>query len=161
MRYRKLRIAWSVVCGIAGVLLIVLWVRSYYRWDIAAHATRHNVAIASSQAGALVLQYAEVIDETTVNSDGWFTENLPSINRDLLPLNGVEVAHAGPIYKRDFDGYVVTLPYWLLLPLAAAFATLPWFRLRFSLRTLLIATTLVAAVLGLIVAVLGYLTSRA
>ena len=30
MRFRKLRIAWSVVCGIACVLLIVLWVRSYW-----------------------------------------------------------------------------------------------------------------------------------
>ena len=29
MRFRKLRIAWSVACGIACVLLIVLWVRSY------------------------------------------------------------------------------------------------------------------------------------
>src|SRR6478736_9471608 len=31
MRFRKLRIAWSVGCGILCVLLIVLWVRSY-RW---------------------------------------------------------------------------------------------------------------------------------
>ena len=31
MGYRKLRIAWSVVWGIATVLLIVLWVRSYWK----------------------------------------------------------------------------------------------------------------------------------
>ena len=31
MRFRKLRIAWSVVCGLVAVLLIVLWVRSYWR----------------------------------------------------------------------------------------------------------------------------------
>jgi hypothetical protein len=30
MRFRKLRIAWSVGWGLLGVLLIVLWVRSYY-----------------------------------------------------------------------------------------------------------------------------------
>ena len=30
MRFRKLRIAWSVGCGILCVLLIVLWVRSYW-----------------------------------------------------------------------------------------------------------------------------------
>src|ERR1700704_4674786 len=29
MRFRKLRIAWSVGCAIACVLLVVLWVRSY------------------------------------------------------------------------------------------------------------------------------------
>src|ERR1041385_2708148 len=33
MRFRKLRIAWSVVWGLACVLLIVLWVRSYWRGD--------------------------------------------------------------------------------------------------------------------------------
>ena len=33
MRFRKLRIAWSVVCGVACVLLIVLWVRSYSQTD--------------------------------------------------------------------------------------------------------------------------------
>ena len=33
MKHRKLRIAWSVVWGIAAVLLIVLWVRSYLVWD--------------------------------------------------------------------------------------------------------------------------------
>ena len=31
MRYRKLRIAWSVGWGVVAVLLCVLWVRSY-RW---------------------------------------------------------------------------------------------------------------------------------
>jgi hypothetical protein len=33
MRFRKLRIALSVACGIACVLLIVLWVRSYSKVD--------------------------------------------------------------------------------------------------------------------------------
>src|SRR5438105_1666000 len=30
MRFRKLRIAWSVFWGLAAVLLIALWVRSYW-----------------------------------------------------------------------------------------------------------------------------------
>ena len=34
MRFRKLRIAWSVVWGLATVLLIVLWVRSLWEIDI-------------------------------------------------------------------------------------------------------------------------------
>ena len=29
MKYRKLRIAWSIGCGMLCLLLIVLWVRSY------------------------------------------------------------------------------------------------------------------------------------
>ena len=31
---RKLRIAWSVGCGIVCLLLIVLWVRSHWRKDL-------------------------------------------------------------------------------------------------------------------------------
>jgi hypothetical protein len=45
-------------------------------------------------------------------------------------------------------------PIWLLVLLVAAIGTAPWLPYRFSLRTLLIATTLVAVVLGVIVAVL-------
>ena len=33
MRFRKLQIAWSVACGIICLLLIGLWVRSYWWWD--------------------------------------------------------------------------------------------------------------------------------
>src|SRR5262245_43262799 len=34
MRYRKLRIAWSVFWGAVAVLLLVLWVRSFYIADV-------------------------------------------------------------------------------------------------------------------------------
>ena len=34
MKYRKLRIAFSAVCGIICLLLIALWVRSYYTIDV-------------------------------------------------------------------------------------------------------------------------------
>jgi hypothetical protein len=33
MRFRKLRIAWSVSCIVACVLLIAFWMRSYWRSD--------------------------------------------------------------------------------------------------------------------------------
>ena len=49
---------------------------------------------------------------------------------------------------------VFTAPHWSLIVVTAAMALAPWTKRRFSLRTLLIATTLVAAVLGLLVAVL-------
>jgi hypothetical protein len=41
MRFRKLRIAWSVFWGLNGVLLIVLWVRSY--WWIPLSAARVTI----------------------------------------------------------------------------------------------------------------------
>src|SRR5690349_371221 len=33
MNYRKLRIAWSVVWGLAAVLIVVFWARSYWDFD--------------------------------------------------------------------------------------------------------------------------------
>src|SRR4051812_13857870 len=33
MKYRKLRIAWSVGWGLIAVLLCVVFVRSFWRWD--------------------------------------------------------------------------------------------------------------------------------
>jgi hypothetical protein len=50
MKYRKLRIAWSAVCGMICLLLILLWVRSYW-WHDRLHGrgfrANHLAAIAS------------------------------------------------------------------------------------------------------------------
>ena len=50
-----------------------------------------------------------------------------------------------------FLGDSACLPLWPIVALTATLAPAPWPRWRFSLRTLLIATTLVAVVLGVIV----------
>jgi len=42
MRFRKLRIAWSVVCGVAVVLLVVLWVRSHFVIEGIVHFSRES-----------------------------------------------------------------------------------------------------------------------
>jgi len=43
------------------------------------------------------------------------------------------------------------VPYWLLIAVFSTLAIVPWLRLRFSLRTLLIGTTVMAAMLGAVV----------
>jgi hypothetical protein len=45
----------------------------------------------------------------------------------------------------------MSVPDWFLVLVSATFAVAPWLRWRFSLRTLLFATTLAALALGLIV----------
>src|SRR3954469_25199078 len=48
MKYRKLRIAWSVGWGVSAVLLMALWVRSYFIRDTAWLPTsRISVEISS------------------------------------------------------------------------------------------------------------------
>jgi hypothetical protein len=49
--------------------------------------------------------------------------------------------------------FAVAIPFWFLVPLTGMLAAVPWVRIpwRFSLRTLLIAITLIAFALGAIV----------
>ena len=53
MKYRKLRIAWSVVWGILCVLLIVLWVRGYSTADGFAGMLGQQGIMAHSDKGWL------------------------------------------------------------------------------------------------------------
>jgi hypothetical protein len=87
MRYRKLRIAWSVACAIACLLLMALWVRSYAVLDF---VHRHNAHLIQTAIGFFSVLFAFL-------------------------------------------------------------AVAPWLRWRFSISTMLIATALVAVVLGAIV----------
>jgi hypothetical protein len=53
--------------------------------------------------------------------------------------------HSYPTGAVEYD---LILPHWFLAVAAGTLAALPWIRWRFSLRTLLIATTLIAVVLA-------------
>jgi hypothetical protein len=47
MKYRKLRIAWSVAWGVVAVLLVVLWVRSYWVCDNPVRSGKPSYGIVS------------------------------------------------------------------------------------------------------------------
>jgi hypothetical protein len=52
--------------------------------------------------------------------------------------------------RQLLGGFELVLPHWFVVGIVATLTSIPWLRWQFSLRTLLIATTLVAALLGLI-----------
>jgi hypothetical protein len=144
-RFRKLRIAWSVGWGLLAVLLIVLWVRSYWQTIEVDCFTPYNLSVA---CGRLIL------DEQHYYPGGSTTEKY----RGYDPLLGYQVneyvtTSSSSLTLRREIGWV---PLWAAVLAIATIAAVPWIRWskRFSLRTLLIATTLAAVVLGLIVAVL-------
>jgi hypothetical protein len=149
MRFRKLRIAWSVGCAIACLLLIVLWVRSYWWTDAVYIAHLHNVV---SMRGELCI-------DCGVSHPASQTQ----LSRHYGPIDSLSIWNGDGKVSRDIDAVGVTwpanwtriFPIWLLTGRIAAVSTAPWLRWRFSVRTLLIATTLVAVVLGLIVAMSG------
>ena len=151
MRFRKLRIAWSVVCGLAAVLLCVLWVRSYWWLDVASgpRLSGRNCVLASVHGK--VLFGSEPEDATSP----WKLESTYIDDAAVWGVNGKKsyVPYSLRIFGRFAvsDG-VVYLPYWFVSSVISVIISSPWLPLRrFSLRTLLIAMTLVAVVLGLVV----------
>jgi hypothetical protein len=155
MRYRTLRIAWSVVWGIAAVLLIALWVLSYWRLISAMGMIGSRWMIVETERGESELH---VVPGKTKFS--WHIVPLALVDaaRQRTPAGGGQLPRNTRggfglrwwTYGRGFGGKVSLLH---PIAIAAALAALPWIRWsnRFSLRTLLIATTLVAVVLGLMV----------
>jgi len=145
MRFRKLRIAWSVGCGIACVLLIVLWVRSYWRIDsLFAIGSQPQFFAVGSERGVVAVKGNPSLLALLSSAD-WKLQRFPP---------GPEPPKLGFL---DFyyettkqQGTRLRFPIWFLVLLSAIAVATPWIR-RFTLRTLLIATTLVAVVLGLIV----------
>jgi len=138
MRFRKLRIAWSVVCGIACVLLIVLWIRSYSSTDgVVWQPTRSWFISSISLTGRICVITGSYENPSEIGS-------VPATNDPGL---------LGPDswdFIRDPEFDLVLFPHWFPIALFTAFAAAPWLHWRFSLRTLLIATTLLALGLGLI-----------
>jgi hypothetical protein len=146
LRFRKLRIAWSVFWGMACVLLVVLWVRSYWATTalLVNFPTRHFQG--QSVRGRLSI--------ATVN------ERMPHISwhvfSDTITPQDLDPRRAFWVRTESFASmkvYALQMPFWVWLLLPTAASASPWipWSSRFSVRTLLIATTLVAVVLGAIV----------
>jgi hypothetical protein len=157
---RKLRIAFLAMCGILCLLLIALWVRSYWRWDTAeGHVGKTEIRLYSA-SGHLRLDVStwdmwgpgprwdfksRIIDYGPVGLNPLNSDD--PLNRDSgfnYMMNGV--FNLSSCRYRSF----AWMPFWVPLSLTVMLAAIPWFFWRFSLRTLLIATTLVAAALGLL-----------
>ena len=142
---RYLRILWTVFCGLACVLLVVLWVRSYWRGDV-VHCPTAPPLLVNSVRGVFQVNVIPN-DIGTGWGPGW---GWTSFSPDLMATKQGNK----PNWEWHSDRYttVVSFPVWAVV-LPIAFAAVPlWFQpRRFGLRTLLIATTLIAVVLGMII----------
>ncbi len=148
MRFRKLRIAFSATCLVACALLIALRVRSRYAIDDFGGPLLGSLGFGfMSRSGGLGLILRQQV------SSEWFINTWSTMEISTPPY---QTALGFVEYLVTPDAYRVRVPYWFLVSLSATFATLPWLRRRFILRTLLIATTLVAVMLGLI----AYVTKK-
>lgn len=143
------RIAWTAFFAMAAVLLCVLWVRSCYALDAVefpmplVHGIETYSLRGEIQLSILWTQHERVIHRWTVkHREVQRNEALYGYDGGIqFPLN-------------DRGTFAVCMPdSYVIVPLLIVSA-LPWLRWRYSLRTLLITTTLVAVVLRFMACVL-------
>lgn len=157
--FRYLRIAFSAGCGALCLLLVALWMRSYWRCDILENTNNSEVIHLESRKGFLIYQVLHPNFKRTFPAPLRVAIlNDPSLGRffSSYPYPVAEsyrfpVANAlsGFGSFRSGSTTIMFAPHWFAVSLLATFAAMPWFRWRFSLRTMLIAMTLIAALLSI------------
>jgi hypothetical protein len=137
---RKLRIGFSILCVIVCLSMVVLWLRSYWRLEILEKRTGWQAFQISSVKGRIAIAH---LDPRT------------TIGRSYLSVAAGDAADwrkNGVVGAYYDDGLVNALiaPHWLPALLSAVLAGIPWIlrSWRFSLRTLLSVTTLLAVLFG-------------
>jgi hypothetical protein len=142
VRFRKLRITWTVAWVSACIPLLVLWALSY--WEI----NYWDIQLDKSGGINVWVVMGRICAEPNIGPQRWDTDRVG------LGREGSEYWNEYPRWEfgnNDRDRWIV--PAWFPVMLASAFAAAPWipWSTRFSIRAILILTTLVASVLGLIV----------
>jgi hypothetical protein len=147
---RGLGIAWSVWWGILCMLLLALWVRSYRHMDDLSWSIPTTRFWSSSIYGRLAISWQP--EDTVRIRKGFLTRKLlPTHLRTAREALRESETIPGFVVNRGPGAFAFRIPYWLPVINIAALATAPWLRWHFRLRTLLIATTVMAVVLGLVV----------
>jgi len=156
---KSLRIAVTALSLTACVLLSVLWVRSYWWTDtVAGPLSETKRLVIGSVTGWLQFRLDDRKGEP-VNMTRWRlkSDSLQRLYDQIRALHkGARIQPIGETAHFGMNGDTFFMPYWfpvlVTCIMAAALGIWRRCRLSFSLRTLLIATTLVAVVLGIVVA---------
>jgi hypothetical protein len=143
MKYRKLRIAWTVGWALTTILLGVLWIRSYWVWDLWDNGIRPPNGGFSSIRGGLGGSMATDPTRRSPLSD------LEHVSTPVQPSQRTNWWWLH--YNRNARLTNLMIPYWMPVIAATVIAAGPWMSWRFSLRSLFIAMTIAAVVLSLIV----------
>jgi hypothetical protein len=149
---RGVRIGTSVFFGLVTVVLVVLWVRSYWYLDYleAQIVSTHNVTL-NITAGVTSISVSTIpVSNFKIRICDWQagTHLRSRITNPVRPSHQFEY-----YWNRDWKSGHVLFPGWLPALLAAGIAAGCWSPVvgSFSLRILFAITTLVAVVLGAVV----------
>jgi hypothetical protein len=145
---RYLRIAVTALSLTACVLLVGLWVRSYW-WQDSVNipgTNTSNLFVASRQGRLIISVRPFALNEMVThhvsidNPKQVFVDDFGKTAR----ARWIQVLR----WRNGVTEWII--PYWMTATVAASLIFLPWQRWKFSLSTLLIATTLVAVVLVIV-----------
>jgi hypothetical protein len=147
-----LRIGWTVFFGVVAVALCVLWVRSYWwRDSVLYRPSGHGVFVVGSMRGKLVKYGIDSQDVTP----RWERGSGRVVAGQYFWADEKQYQGVFGFTTKNVLGFqFLSAPHWFFVLTLATIAAVPWirhFRWRFSLRTLLIITTLIAVLLGLLV----------
>jgi hypothetical protein len=157
-RFRRTRIAVAVVFGLMCLLVALLLVRSFWwRDNFQMRVAAVRVWLASDK-GETALAFQSVDgSEPRLGMDTWAIEGWYLLTHDFYPFDSSSPRYHGfGIRWFDMSNWELFAPHWFVAFISGLLAVLalppPLHRRipQFSLRTLFIATTLVAAILGLI-----------
>jgi hypothetical protein len=143
---RYLRFAAAIAFALLAVAFVALWVRSYYRFNDVSGRLGGRLYGMATLGGAMRLYLADPSLRPQQQEWRWASHEVvrlgPNMRRDLR-------------FPTEWSGRMqgLQLPFWFLALSSLALATLIAFKpiTSFTVRGLLIATTLFAAVLGLAV----------
>lgn len=147
---RKLRIAVSSFFGVLTLLLVGMWVRSYWLSDVVNSPVPGNMCFfVRSQGGCLTILMLKRHMHPNWPTGFIWTEHPASVDRQ----QGVTPANWGYFPSPGSGDWTLVIPQWFLAVLMATIGIAPWaVQLnQFSLRSLFIGITLPAMVLGLAV----------
>ena len=141
---RRVRIAVSVFLGVVAVALCVSWVQSYW-WDDSLTVKIGDRTIWVESLDGIIFM---AVDPHWYPYNRWFINEASESRPNGLPrMMGFGLGE-------DFTrGYFVAIPHWfaILVTMALAASNNRSIRFQFSVRSILVAMTLVAVILGLAV----------
>lgn len=141
-KWSWLRVGLSVFFAFVTAALCVLWMRSYQFAD----TIYPSKALITSEQGELQMSWSGDRPQTSQ----WI------YIRPVVVWNPSQksfLPRPSPLFGWQYGRNRVSahFPHWSVLMVTTGLAIIPWLKYSFSLRTLLVATTVVAVVLGLAV----------
>ena len=151
---RYVRISTTVFFAVLSVLLIVLWVRSYWWSDACLGGFHKYLYYIDSLRGGMALSVFDPSDEEVVVIRSFKTVSDPVTESMKKRLHALGAPPWLSVWGFDWwfaaSGFAISMPHWFAVLLTGLLAALPWIKLRFSLRTMLIGMTLIAVICGAI-----------